>query len=227
MKKVGGRQNRRQNRTCHTLEEQFCPGNCDTVLRDHYWFWKPQTDKAIKSTRELVRNYLTSVGRGCPSILNIAPDRRGLVPSHDMTSYNKLGKAIQLLFSDPILQVGRPKLIVGKSRTWQFSNPLHATNGSVVLMEDIEKYGQLVESYKITYLMEQSKLNHREISSTTGHKRIHPFPQLHAPLEKTPKLPPIVGIRVKITKLITGASEVRLRKFSVYDWSKADAEGFL
>ena len=209
------------------LGTQFCPAMCNTVLRSHHWFWKPNTDNKRQQTRQLVHSYLTSVGRGCPLILNIAPDRRGLVPTNDVWSYEKLGRAIELLYSDPVLQVGEPELIVGKSRTWHFLHPLEAANGSVVLMEDIEKYGQLVESYEVTYLIEPSKLNHRETGSTIGHKRIHPFPWQPDPLEKDPELLSITGLRIKVTKLVTGASKIRLRKVSVYDWSTAVAHGLL
>lgn len=41
----------------------FQPPSCDAVLREHYWFWEPNTESSIKSTRKLVDNYLTSVGK--------------------------------------------------------------------------------------------------------------------------------------------------------------------
>ena len=48
----------------------FQPPSCDAVLREHYWFWEPNTEAAIKSTKVLVQNYLTSVGRAStPRIL--------------------------------------------------------------------------------------------------------------------------------------------------------------
>lgn len=207
---------------------QFCPAVCSIVLRNHFWFWKPYTDNRREPTKKLIQKYLTSVGRGCPLILNIAPDRMGLVPSYDMWSYKKFGETIQMLYSEPILQVGRPKFSVGKYRTWHLLHSLKATNGSVVLMEDVEKFGQLVKSYQITYLMESSELNHRENGTTVGHKRIHPFPwQPLGVVEEDQEPPSIVGIRIKITQLVTNAPVIRLRKVSMFDWSNAVAKGIL
>ena len=133
-----------------------------------------------------------------------------------------------MLYSEPILQVGRPKLIVGKYKTWHLLHPLKVRNGSVVLMENVKRYGQLVKSYQIIYLMESSGGNHIENGTTVGHKRIHPFPWKPLDvIEKDQELPSVVGISVKITKLLTNDSSIYLRKVSMFDWSNAVHHGLL
>jgi hypothetical protein len=80
----------------------FQPPSCDAVLREHYWFWQPQTEQYAKSTKALVNNYLTSVGRAANLILNIAPDDSGAVPASDVLRYAEMGAAIECLFGSPV-----------------------------------------------------------------------------------------------------------------------------
>ena len=184
------------------------------MIRKHYWFWQPYTAHKVKDVRTLVREYLTSVGHGCTLLLNINPDTRGLVPEKDMTAYKQLGKAIKMLYSDPVMTHRRPKLYVGKCKVWKFE-ALRSLNGSVVLMEDIEKSGQLVMEYQLKFKTSRGWVrSSEELETTIGHKRIHPFP-------KTLARRKVHGISLKITKLLTKQKSVILRQVSVYDWNEA------
>lgn len=65
----------------------FMPPSSDTVLREHYWFWKNGTENSTKSTKQLVDTYLTSVGHASNLILNIAPNKTGGLPEGDIVRY--------------------------------------------------------------------------------------------------------------------------------------------
>ena len=99
------------------------------MLREHYWFWEPNTERAIKSTRKLVGNYLTSVGRAANLILNIAPDGTGGVPAIDVARYAEMGDAIKCLFSSQVGQ-GGPQAS-NSSMVWTFATPIVSRNLSV------------------------------------------------------------------------------------------------
>ena len=108
----------------------FQPPSCDAVLREHYWFWQPNTEGRIKSTRELVSNYLTSVGRAANLILNIAPDDTGAVPAQDVARYQEMGAAIKCLFSSKVGSGAAQAVGTDGTATWTFSTPIASHNVS-------------------------------------------------------------------------------------------------
>lgn len=195
----------------------FCPANCDTVIREHFWFWQPDTEYSVKSVRRLLSEYLTSVGHGCTLILNLNPDTRGLVPEEDRKAYEKLGKAIALLYKDPVKKSFKPRLKIGKKKIWKFT-AFRSLNGSVILMEDIERYGQLVMKYELKLKTKDGWISTPELGSTIGHKRIHPFPKDLA--NKT-----VSAVSLRINKLVTKRRSIVLREVSVYNWNEAAKPG--
>lgn len=197
----------------------FCPANCDTVIRQHYWFWQPNTECSVKSTQRLVREYLTSVGHGCTMLLNLNPDTRGLVPEIDLSVYQELGKAIALLYQYPVSKCCSPEMHVGEEKIWKFRE-LKSLNGSVILMEDIEKSGQIVMEYELKLETEDGWIKTPEPGSTIGHKRIHPFPKALANKKVT-------AISLNITRLVTKQKSITLREVSVYDWNEAARQNLI
>ena len=199
--------------------ELFCPANCDTVIREHFWFWEPDTEYAVKSVRRLVQEYLTSVGHGCTLLLNINPDTRGKVPERDLATYRKLGRAIETLYKDQVSKHSKQKMLVGKEKTWHFK-PFKALNGSVVLMEDVAEFGQLIMEYKLRIKTETKWVSLPYSGSTIGHKRIHPFP-------RGLDMKTISAISLKIIKLVTDQDSITLREVSVYNWNEAAKQNLI
>jgi hypothetical protein len=62
----------------------YIPPSCDTVLDEHYWFWQADAAAHRRSTCALVNVYLTTVGRACNLMLNIAPDDQGGLSAADL-----------------------------------------------------------------------------------------------------------------------------------------------
>ena len=199
--------------------ELFCPANCDTVIREHFWFWEPGTEHTVKSVRRLVREYLTSVGHGCTLLLNINPDTCGQVPEKDLSTYAQLGKAIELLYKDPVTRNFRQTMHVGKERKWTFT-AFKGLRGAVVLMEDVASSGQLVMEYELKIKTEAGWISLPEAGTTIGHKRIHPFPESLAMTE-------VSGISLTIRKLVTKQNSITLREVSVYNWNEAAEQNLI
>eukprot|EP01083_Nonionella_stella_P132269 402074_1 len=65
---------------------RWCASHCDIVLREHIWFWEPNPPP-VSSVTTLVTKYLTSIGRGCNMILDMAPNRTGLLMEEDVQTY--------------------------------------------------------------------------------------------------------------------------------------------
>ncbi|HKP31605.1 MAG TPA: alpha-L-fucosidase, partial [Chitinophagaceae bacterium] len=58
--------------------KNWIPAECDVSIRPG-WFYHKEEDNKVKSPEELFDLYLKSVGRGANLLLNIPPDRRGLI----------------------------------------------------------------------------------------------------------------------------------------------------
>jgi alpha-L-fucosidase len=78
--------------------ESWIPAEVDVSIRPG-WFYHPAEDSAVKSSEELFTIYLNSVGRGANLILNLTPDRRGLVPEKDVRSLLAWAKMREVTFS--------------------------------------------------------------------------------------------------------------------------------
>lgn len=201
------------------LGEQFCPPFCDTVIREHYWFWKPNTTNRVKKVSTLVGEYLTSVGRGCHLILNLNPDPNGLVEDEDIKAYSAFGEAIKLLYEDQVITVQDPVLTLGKEMVISSEKPFSVVNGSLVIMEDVAQFGQLVAEYQVRFKSSQGWIEKPLKGSTIGQKAIIPFPEVSGDV--------IFTAGITITKLVTTDSSIMLREVSVYDWSKAAKNGYV
>ncbi len=59
------------------------PAEVDVSIRPG-WFYHQEQDRQVKSPRELFEIYLQSVGRNSVLLLNIPPDRRGLINENDV-----------------------------------------------------------------------------------------------------------------------------------------------
>jgi alpha-L-fucosidase len=61
----------------------WIPAEVDVSIRPG-WFYHSKEDTLVKSGEQLFEIYLTSVGRGSTLLLNIPPDRRGLIHENDL-----------------------------------------------------------------------------------------------------------------------------------------------
>jgi alpha-L-fucosidase len=71
--------------TGHELGTSWVPAETDVSIRPG-WFYHQKEDSLVKSGERLFEIYLTSVGRGSTLLLNIPPDRRGLIHERDQES---------------------------------------------------------------------------------------------------------------------------------------------
>lgn len=73
------------------------PAECDVSIRPG-WFHHDDQDGQVKSLNPLLNIYFQSVGRNCPLLLDIPPDKRGLIAAPDVTRMMELGAALDNIF---------------------------------------------------------------------------------------------------------------------------------
>jgi alpha-L-fucosidase len=177
------------------------PAECDVPIRKGQWFFHTNSEDHLLSLDELTDIYYKSVGRGAVLLLNVSPDRRGLLPDADAARLRELWRLVTTTFKTN-LAAGKPSdasNVRGQDLHFGPANALDgdpktywATNDAVteaLLVVDLEAptrfdramiqefiaLGQRVEEYAIEAWDGQAW---KEVVSgtTIGHKRLDRFP---------------------------------------------------
>lgn len=75
----------------------WVPAECDVSIRPG-WFWHESQNAQVKTLDQLLDIYYASVGLGCNLLLNIPPDRRGLIHENDVARLQELGRVLRETF---------------------------------------------------------------------------------------------------------------------------------
>ena len=78
--------------------EAFIPAEATASIRPD-WFYHSNQDTQVKDAKNLVRLWFNSVGRNAGLILNVPPDKRGLLHENDVKSLLEFGKILKETFS--------------------------------------------------------------------------------------------------------------------------------
>ncbi len=76
----------------------WLPAECDVSIRPG-WFWHEAENAEVKPAAALIRLYYASTGRGANLLLNVPPNRDGLISKEDAASLAEFGKYRRATFS--------------------------------------------------------------------------------------------------------------------------------
>lgn len=155
---------------------RFLPAECDCMMRDT-WFDCEDNEDKVKSPKELMGMYEYSVGRGANLLLNIGPDRRGLLPEKDLQSLIGFGQELKRVYGQP---VGR---FADVTRVSEDRFAIEATEAALcdrlVLQEDLTS-GEHIDSFEVFAVLERGYKLSVYRGTTVGHKAICVFPPIRA-----------------------------------------------
>jgi alpha-L-fucosidase len=77
--------------------KQWIPAECDVSIRPG-WFWHEAENARVKKPQQLVNLYYQSAGRGATLLLNVPPNRNGLLSAEDVASLKGLGDYLRGTF---------------------------------------------------------------------------------------------------------------------------------
>lgn len=83
--------------------KKWIPAECDVSIRPG-WFWHANENDKIKTPQQLFDLYLKSVGRGANLLLNVPPDRRGLINEADSAALMEFKKLREESFTENLLK---------------------------------------------------------------------------------------------------------------------------
>ena len=149
------------------------------------WFYHPEEDNTVKSGKTLFDIYLKSVGHGGNLILNVPPNRKGLIDPLDSAALMDFRKIRDQAFKTNVFKNAK-WLTTKNSIEIHLEKP--ANFNAIVLKEKIS-LGQRVVKFEISGGNSVKQFYPIASGTTIGHKRIIRFPSQN-----------IKYIRVKFTE---------------------------
>lgn len=177
----------------------YVPPEVDVSIRPG-WFYHPAEDAKVKSVDDLVEIYYQSVGRGANLLLNIPPDRRGLIPDVDARRLRDFRRVIDGRFREDLAPKAAATSSSARGNSGRFAagfvNDDNAatywatddgvTGGSVelawsepvtfdsVVLQEAIHLGQRVQAWRVEVHVEGGWRSVAE-GSSVGYKRIARF----------------------------------------------------
>lgn len=197
------------------------PSEVDVSIRPG-WFYHAEQDKQVKSLAHLADIYFKSVGYNSVLLLNIPPDRRGLINEHDVKRLKEFSIYLKKTFGTNFLWKG--------NFYWQaYSGDIHtyevqrgALVNTLLIQEDIAK-GQRVENFLVEAYSNGSWRYMAE-GTTVGYKRLIRFSdtkvdKIRITIRSARGKANIMKVGLFYAEpLVDGSTSVRLSDISTKDW---------
>ncbi|MEI6682996.1 MAG: alpha-L-fucosidase [Bacteroidota bacterium] len=145
------------------------PSEVDVSIRPG-WFWHEREDTLVKSPETLTDIWYSSVGRNSVLLLNLPPDRRGLIHENDVAALKKMRSVLDATFGN---NLAASATTLENDTMVQLDLPQPVTFDRIMLQENF-RHGQRVELFVI-----ETRNGHdwQEIlrGTTIGYKRLLRF----------------------------------------------------
>ena len=153
------------------------PSEVDVSIRPG-WFYHAWQDDQVRSVANLVDIYFSSVGRNSVLLLNIPPDRRGLIHEIDAERIEAFSNYLAQNFDDNLIDGTAKYWEAHKGDCREFKVRDGAIINTLLLQEDISR-GQRVESFKVEAFT-NGRWQHLTSGTTIGYKRLLHFSDTRA-----------------------------------------------
>jgi alpha-L-fucosidase len=182
----------------HEDGKYWVPAEINVSIRPG-WFWHESQDSLVRSPENLLELYYSSVGRNGNFLLNVPPDKRGLLNEKDVESLmafrelrekefeNELAMGMKVTASDCRGKDFKPGNVVdGNSDTyWATKDDVtkaelvidlgSETEVNRILLQEYIRLGQRVRGFKVEALVDSEWIQLLE-GTTIGYKVIRKFP---------------------------------------------------
>ncbi|NLN29985.1 MAG: alpha-L-fucosidase, partial [Bacteroidales bacterium] len=207
----------------HEDGDYWVPAEVDVSIRPG-WFYHPEEDSLVRSPENLMELYYSSVGRNSNLLLNIPPDKRGLLHEKDVESLMAFREIREKEFENELAR-GRPARASSvRGRDFQAGNVTDGnadtywtvkdgqTAGDItidlgqetevnrILIQEYIRLGQRVMEFKAEALADGEWILLTE-GTTIGYKVIKKFPtvrtsQIRVTINKSKACPLISNIEL-------------------------------
>jgi len=126
----------------------WMPAECDVSIRPG-WFWHSAENDKVKTPDQLMELYFNSVGRGASLLLNVPPDRRGLIHEGDAASLRTFGRRHRSTFTVDLAEGARKAITSSPSETQILLELSRPARFDIVRLREQIRFGQRVESFVV------------------------------------------------------------------------------
>lgn len=148
------------------------PSEVDVSIRPG-WFYHTDQDNQVKSLAHLADIYFQSVGYNSVLLLNIPPDKNGLIHETDARRLEELATYLRHTFDDNYLKKGNARWMARSGDFKEFQVKKNAWVNTLLIQEDIAK-GQRIERFLLEGCVEGNWQKLAE-GTTVGYKRLVRF----------------------------------------------------
>ena len=148
------------------------PSEVDVSIRPG-WFYHSKEDSHVKSLAHLADIYFKSVGYNSVLLLNIPPDKSGLIHENDCRRLKEFSTYLKNTFEKDYLKRGRTRWEALSGTSKEYMVRKDALVNTFMIQEDITK-GQRVESFLLEGYWDGSWRTLAE-GTTVGYKRLVRF----------------------------------------------------
>lgn len=182
----------------HEDGNYWVPAEVDVSIRPG-WFYHKNQDSLVRSPENLMDLYYSSVGRNSNLLLNIPPDRRGLLNENDVRSLLAFRELLKKEFKTDLAK-GKPVVATsfrgkgfeasnvndGNPETYWATNDSQTTGDIIIslgtetelnriVLQEYIKLGQRVQEFKVS-IFSNGDWKLLIDGTTIGHKIIRKFP---------------------------------------------------
>ena len=153
------------------------PSEVDVSIRPG-WFYHAEEDGKVKSLKHLTDIYFQSVGYNSVLLLNIPPDRRGLIHENDIARLKEFAAYRQKMLATDYVEDGGELWKAAEGDSREYTLKPDSKINVVLLQEDIAK-GQRVEAFTVEAFVDGQWTPLCE-GTTIGYKRMLRFADTEA-----------------------------------------------
>ena len=173
------------------------PAETDVSIRPG-WFYHSTQDAEVKAPEKLLDIYFSSVGYNSVLLLNIPPDRRGLLNKNDVNAIKGLRTLLDKMYALNFASNAKitsngvnEKAILDQQMTTFWTTKGEKEKGSieivlpkpqtidVLCLQENITVGQRIEKFRLEYKVEDN-WHVAAIGTTVGYKRLVRFPSVNA-----------------------------------------------
>lgn len=170
-------------------QPKFAPVECDACMTrrtpENFWFYNETNKGYIRTVDELVGMYYLTVGRGSNLLLNIAPDRCGLLPQYCVDRLSAMRRELDYRFRLCKVRSGAMTCRIEDDGKKCFTVPLDGFRliDHIVIRENLEsgEHIRAFTAYAVPFEGDDVRHIGRVdvfLGKTVGHKRICTFPPI-------------------------------------------------
>lgn len=139
-------------------ELMWYPAEVDVSIRKGWFYHKIEDFFTVKSVKKLMSIYYNSVGGNSLMLLNIPPDKNGLLAKKDVSVLHKMGEELRKIESLRIKDL-KVSEIKTTDRGYEFTMEFPECSVDRIRMEEDTVFSQRVESFKVFSLINGKEQN--------------------------------------------------------------------